>query len=190
MHMDDRQWITDRLGGYCNYVQHSETARSRMGRLFSVVTAALAAQETLMEERATNYVVTRVRNVYAIPIRLCFTLTMMSSEGGWDRPRPVDVWIVNSTKVKRTRIARTEFVMVNRQINVELVTEPCHHETLRPLIRRHGIHRDSSGTAKLAVCLCLGRAETGKNPVSEPLANEVFADALRRPTADVILDMD
>ncbi|XGW33894.1 hypothetical protein V3C99_017969 [Haemonchus contortus] len=60
-----------------------------------------------MDDRQAYEVVAFVPSVAALPLRLHFELQRMTSDSGWSRGRPVDVWVTNSAMVARITIART-----------------------------------------------------------------------------------
>ncbi|KAK6009530.1 hypothetical protein OSTOST_25533 [Ostertagia ostertagi] len=161
------------------------SARRRMAKLFAMASAALAAQATMADDRTTHHVIATVPSLASIPVHLELQLPAMSSEGGWARSRPADIWIVDSNLVLRTRVADAFFSASGRTVNVELLSEARTHNALRNAVRRFGFVDEDTNRASIPLCVRLGRIPSGTDPTFEFLASDDLA-ALLRPSRQTI----
>uniref|UniRef100_A0A7I4YUF1 Secreted protein n=1 Tax=Haemonchus contortus TaxID=6289 RepID=A0A7I4YUF1_HAECO len=157
-----------------------------MGTLFAAASAALAAQAVLMDDRQTHEVVAFVPSMTALPLRLQIELHNMTSESGWSRRRPVDVWITNSSMVARTTIARTSLNFTGQVLKVELHSEPRTHRAVYRAIERYGSVDRNTQCVSARLCPTTSGTEPlfevfaiqnlfGNIPINAPsMANEIL----------------
>ncbi|VDP58774.1 unnamed protein product, partial [Heligmosomoides polygyrus] len=134
----DEKWVRDREARFSNYPRNKKVARKRMGKIFSVACAALAATSHAADDKSTHRVMATVPSPHAHPIRLRFELEGITSETGWNLQRPTDVWIVDSEVVGRLTISRTSFDFARRITDVELHSTINCHRPLRRAIQEFG----------------------------------------------------
>ncbi|KAK5976644.1 hypothetical protein GCK32_001216 [Trichostrongylus colubriformis] len=123
--------VYERLGAFTSYVEQPRLARGSDGHLFTMASATLEAQATLVENRSTHHVTGNIPNLDSLLLRLRFELPAMTVEGGWSQDRQADIWIVDSNVVLCKRVAGTRFAMADEVIRVKLHSSTRTHDTLR-----------------------------------------------------------
>ncbi|CAJ0589339.1 unnamed protein product [Cylicocyclus nassatus] len=79
---DDAKWFCDRMGPFNNLIDKHDQAIRRMGKVYSMACAALAAYTTMYDDHRTHRVTGTVPSLTSYPLQIEFTLSDMSSETG------------------------------------------------------------------------------------------------------------
>ncbi|WKY05446.1 hypothetical protein Q1695_006008 [Nippostrongylus brasiliensis] len=173
---DDQAWIQDRQGRFRNYPRNPAVARRRMAQLFNVACSALAALNTLNDDKRTHNLTATVPSLQAFPVRFDFTIPNMTSECGWTSQRPVYLWIVGAETLCRASIQRAHFSFEERALHVRTIAPAYDHRGTMASITRLGIISDNSATVDIFVKL--GRVPSGADPVYEIIASsQLFESA-------------
>ncbi|EYC04630.1 hypothetical protein Y032_0086g1895 [Ancylostoma ceylanicum] len=116
----EQSWLADRAGPFENFRRDPASAKVRMARLFSVSCAALAAINTIDDDRHSHWVTASVPTMNAYPIRFQFQLTDMISEAGWTVQRPVELWVEGSPALSRARVIAVQARSEDRELDVTI----------------------------------------------------------------------
>ncbi|CAJ0595504.1 unnamed protein product [Cylicocyclus nassatus] len=73
-----------------------------------LATAAMAALDSLVDDKVSHWGIATVPNLTAYPIRLDFRLDNMASEAGWMSNRSISLWIVGASSISRAQIRSVE----------------------------------------------------------------------------------
>ncbi|VDO57911.1 unnamed protein product, partial [Heligmosomoides polygyrus] len=134
-----------------------------MVQLFNVGCSALSAINFLNDDKRTHEVDATVPSISAYPLRLEFILDGMSSECGWTNQRPVYLRIVGAQSLCRAIIQNAGFDFEGQRIHVRVAVPSYAHRGTLGAVRR--FQRTEDGIVKVTVCVKLGRAPTGADPV-------------------------
>ncbi|WKX95540.1 hypothetical protein Q1695_012197 [Nippostrongylus brasiliensis] len=147
-----------------------------MAQLFNVACSALAALNTLNDDKRTHNLTATVPSLQAFPVRFDFTIPNMTSECGWTSQRPVYLWIVGAETLCRASIQRAHFSFEERALHVRAIAPAYDHRGTMAAITRLGIISGNSATVDIFVKL--GRVPSGADPVYEIIASsQLFESA-------------
>ncbi|KAK6019513.1 hypothetical protein OSTOST_14851 [Ostertagia ostertagi] len=164
-----------------------QDATMRMGRIFNAASSALAAYVSMDDDKETHRVTATVPSLSAYPLRIEFLLSGMSTEAGWSRHRPVDVWIMGAFFFVRMTVEAVIHVREMRQLRIQLRAYPWSHRSL--LRATNHVGRLAGNSAFLEVCVKLGKLSSSTIPAYEAVTHmRLFSDIPTGSMAHKIMD--
>ncbi|CAJ0589338.1 unnamed protein product [Cylicocyclus nassatus] len=182
---DDAEWFCDRTGPFNNLIDKHDQAIRRMGKVYSMACAALAAYTTMYDDHRTHRVTGTVPSLTSYPLQIEITLSDMSSETGWTKHRPVSVWIRGAGRYTKVEIEEATFLPESRQVRVVLSAYTQTHDTMVQAVREVG--RILGTTAFLDLYVKLARIPEKANPAFEAIARMRIHEDLREAGGDTTL---
>ncbi|KIH52158.1 hypothetical protein ANCDUO_17742 [Ancylostoma duodenale] len=174
---EDEDWLSDRLGEFDNFANAYAQALRRMGKVFSMACAALAAYNAMDDDRRTHRVTATVPSFTAYPIRLQMTLRDMPSQSGWTRHRPVGVWIMDNWIYVKADVETSQFIPETREMRLTLVAQKHYHDIIFHAAMNFG--RRANDTTSLRVRVKLARIPSNANPAFETIARMHIGETIR-----------
>ncbi|KAK5977846.1 hypothetical protein GCK32_003059 [Trichostrongylus colubriformis] len=166
-----KDWLTDRVNDFNNYATNTASAKRRMGRVFNVSCAALAALATMHDDTTVRWVTFTQPPGTMCPIRFDFVLRDMPHEAGRARGRMVDFWITGADHTTRMRVDSTFLDMDSRKLSVRVAGFTWNHVALVGLLSEHG---QTQGDRRVII----GYVRLGKLTKSADAANEAVSRML------------
>lgn len=162
-------------------------AKELMSQLFSASCSALAAINSVGDDRKSHWVTATRPVPQHYPTQLSFSLPNMTSESGWTTQRPVALWISGSNVLARAFVARVEPVPLQGQLNITIEAFMWSHNTIRTAVEEKG--RWAGRDFCVDMCARLAKQSSRADPIYDILSRtKVCSDVPLGSTASDILD--
>ncbi|CAJ0610543.1 unnamed protein product [Cylicocyclus nassatus] len=170
-------WLDDRLGKFDSFHEDPQTAKRKMSKLFNVACSALAALDSLVDDKVSHWVTATIPNLTAYPIRLDFRLENMASEAGWMSNRSISLWVVGASSISRAQIRSVETRAHEKLLIITAQAFPWSHEPIARSITTYGRHFEER--TFVDICVRLGKQQlTTSSPYYEIISRMNLVNAL------------
>ncbi|EYC36371.1 hypothetical protein Y032_0903g2964 [Ancylostoma ceylanicum] len=151
----DLAWLHDRSHQFDNFSLDPMVAKEKMSHFFNVACSTLAAIKSSAADRRTHWTRAVVPSLRAYPFLVVFTLTPMSSEPGWTKGRPAELWVDGSLEASHMLVHHVGVNPRRRELHITLIAHKWSHSSVRQAVETSG--RRIGAQIFFDACIKLGR---------------------------------